>query len=239
MIENVTTNKILIIIPAYNEAEAIAKVILSVKEDVPLADIVVINDGSTDATALTAKAGGAMVIDLPYNLGIGAAVQTGYKYAEMMGYDIAIQVDGDGQHPADQIEFLIKPLIEGKADVVIGSRFLGEGDYAPSLARSIGIRTFSLILSVLTWQRVTDPTSGFRAINRDAISFLAGNYPEDYPEVEAIVLLRKAGFKVAEVPVRMEARVWGKSSITYPRALYYMIKVLLAVFVDLLKKVER
>lgn len=232
-------SKILAIIPAYNECANIERVISDIRKEADQVDIVVINDGSTDETFNVAKNLGVMVIDLPYNLGIGAAIQTGYKYAEMMGYDIAVQVDGDGQHPADQIHFLIKPLAEGKADIVIGSRFLGEGDYAPSLARSIGIRMFSLILSVLTWQRVTDPTSGFRAINRDAISFLAANYPDDYPEVEAIVLLRKAGFRIAEVPVRMEARVWGKSSITYPRAAYYMIKVLLAVFVDLLKRVER
>lgn len=232
-------NKILVIIPAYNEGANIGGVISAVRRDVTLADIVVINDGSTDATSCIAKGLCSSVIDLPYNMGIGAAMQTGYRYADMLGYDIAIQVDGDGQHPAHQIGFLIKPLVEGKADVVIGSRFLGEGDYIPSLARSIGIRIFSLVLSVITWKRVTDPTSGFRAINRDAISFLARNYPEDYPEVEAIVLLRKAGFRVTEVPVRMEARVWGKSSITYPRALYYMIKVLLAVFIDLLKKVER
>lgn len=232
-------SKIIAIIPAYNECANIERVISDIRKETDQVDIVVINDGSTDETFNVAKNLGVMIIDLPYNLGIGAAMQTGYKYAEMMGYDIAVQVDGDGQHPANQIHFLIKPLAEGKADIVIGSRFLGEGDYAPSLARSIGIRTFSLILSVLTRQRVTDPTSGFRAINSDAISFLAGNYPEDYPEVEAIVLLRKAGFSVAEVPVRMEARVWGKSSITYPRAAYYMVKVLLAVFVDLLKKVER
>ncbi len=231
--------KILVIIPAYNEAANIGGVISAVKRDAPLADVVVINDGSTDETSLVAKGNGVTVIDLPYNLGIGAAMQTGYRYAEMMGYDIAVQVDGDGQHPAHQISRLVAPVIRGEADVVIGSRFLGEGDYVPSLARSIGIRIFSLILSLVTGRRITDPTSGFRAMNKEAIRFFAKNYSEDYPEVEAVVLLSKAGFSIMEVPAEMKARVWGKSSITYPRAFYYMIKVLLAVFIDLLKKVER
>lgn len=232
-------NKILVIIPAYNEGANIEGVISAVRRDVPHADIVVINDGSTDATSCTAKGLISSVIDLPYNMGIGAAMQTGYKYAEEMGYDIAVQVDGDGQHPPHQISRLTAPVVRGQADMVIGSRFLGEGDYVPSLARSIGIRIFSLMLSLLIRKKITDPTSGFRAVNREVISFFAKNYPDDYPEVESIVLLKKAGFSIMEAPVRMEARLWGKSSITYPRALYYMIKVSLAVFIDLLKKIER
>lgn len=232
-------NKILVIIPAYNEGANIGGVISSVRRDVPYADIVVINDGSTDATSCIAKGLSSSVIDLPYNMGIGAAMQTGYRYAEEMGYDTAIQVDGDGQHPPHQISHLTAPLVRGQADMVIGSRFLGEGDYVPSLARSIGIRIFSLMLSLLIRKKITDPTSGFRAVNREVISFFAKHYPDDYPEVESIVLLKKAGFSIMETPVRMEARVWGKSSITYPRALYYMIKVSLAVFIDLLKKIER
>lgn len=239
MTENLTANKLLIIIPAYNEAKSIKKVILSVKEEVPHADIVVINDGSADDTSQVARGFGVTVVDLPYNMGIGAAMQTGYKYAERRGYDIAVQVDGDGQHPPDQITRIISPVMEGKADIVIGSRFLGEGEYLPSLARSIGIKTFSLMLSLITGQRVTDPTSGFRAVNKEVIRYYTRNYPEDYPEVEAVVLLHKAGFTIMEVPVRMEARVWGKSSITYARAFYYMVKVSLAVMIDLMKRVER
>ena len=231
--------KILVIIPAYNEAENIRGVILSVKKEVPHADVIVINDGSSDATSQVAKGLGVRVVDLPYNMGIGAAMQTGYIYAAVNGYDIAVQVDGDGQHPPDQIQKVISPVIEGKADIAIGSRFLGEGEYVPSLARSVGIKTFSLMLSLITGQKVTDPTSGFRAVNKDVIKFFARNYPEDYPEVEAVVLLHKAGFRIMEAPVRMEARVWGKSSITYVRALYYMVKVSLAVLIDLMKRVER
>ena len=231
--------KILVIIPAYNEAENIRGVILSVKKEVPHADVIVINDGSSDATSQVAKGLGVRVVDLLYNMGIGAAMQTGYIYAADKGYDIALQVDGDGQHPPDQIHKVISPVIEGKADIAIGSRFLGEGDYVPSLARSIGIKTFSGMLSVITRQKVTDPTSGFRAVNKDVIRFYARDYPEDYPEPEAIALLHKAGFRIAEVPIRMEARVWGKSSITYFRAFYYMVKVTLAVLIDLMKRVER
>ena len=148
-------------------------------------------------------------------------------------------MDADGQHPPDQVKYLITPIIEQKADIVIGSRFLGKGEYNPSLARNIGIKVFSVVVSFLTGQSVTDTTSGFRAVNKDVIKFFAKNYPEDYPEVEAIVMLRKAGFNIMEVPVRMEARAGGVSSITPLRSLYYMVKVLLAVFVDMLKKVKR
>lgn len=231
--------KVLVIIPAYNEAASIGDVITAVKKDEPHADILVVNDGSSDATAQIARKHGVTVVDLPFNMGIGATMQTGYEYADKMGYDIAVQVDGDGQHPADQISRVISPVREGKADIVIGSRFLGEGEYVPSLARSIGIKTFSLMLSLATGQKVTDPTSGFRAVNKEVIRFFVKTYPEDYPEVEAVVLVRKVGFSIMEVPVRMKARVWGKSSITYVHALYYMVKVSLAVMIDFMKRVER
>lgn len=232
-------DKVLVIIPAYNEESSLAGVVAAIRRDKPNADILIVNDGSIDNTSEVAGKLGVFVANLPYNMGIGAAMQTGYLYAERQGYDIAVQVDGDGQHPADQIARVVAPIREGRSDIVIGSRFLGEGDYVPSLARSIGIKTFSIMLSFFTGQKVSDPTSGFRAVNREVISFYSKCYPEDYPEVEAVVLLRKAGFNIMEVPVRMEARVWGKSSITYFHAFYYMIKVSLAVFVDLFKKVDR
>lgn len=232
-------DKILIIIPAYNEEKNIAHVVNDIKEHFQEADILVVDDGSTDSTGEIAKKAGVTVINHPFNMGIGVAMQTGYRYADLKEYYIAIQVDGDGQHPPDQIHRLLKPVIEGKADMVVGSRFLGEGDYVPSFARSIGIRVFSRILSLITRDRVTDPTSGFRAVNREAIRFFAKNYPEDYPEVEAIVLLHKAGFNIVEAPVQMKARVWGKSSITYFHAAYYMVKVLLAIFIDMIKSVQR
>jgi glycosyltransferase involved in cell wall biosynthesis len=231
--------KTLIIVPAYNEAENITHVIDDIGKNFQQADILVVNDGSTDSTGEIAKEAGATVINHPFNLGIGAAMQTGYRYADLKEYYIAIQVDGDGQHPPDQIHRLLKPVVEGKADMVIGSRFLGEGEYVPSLARSIGIRIFSRILALIAGERVTDPTSGFRAVNREVIRFFAKNYPEDYPEVEAIVLLHKAEFDITEVPVQMKARVWGKSSITYFHAAYYMVKVLLAIFIDMIKTIRR
>lgn len=231
--------KILVIIPAYNEAASIETVISSVRKEIPEADIIVINDGSKDATAHIAKGFGVMVADLPYNMGIGAAMQTGYRYAALRNYDIAVQVDGDGQHPPEEIRRLIQPLVEKKADAAIGSRFLKKGEYQPSFARNIGIKIFAAIVSLITRRRLTDTTSGFRAVNKEVIKFFAGHYPEDYPEVEAIVLLHKAGFNTMEIPVSMKTRSAGVSSITTLHAGYYMIKVLLAILIDLLKKAER
>ena len=233
-------SRILIIIQAYNEAESIEAVISVVKKELPAADILVVNDGSKDATSILAKEiGGVVVVDLPYNMGIGAAMQTGYRYADLKNYEIAVQVDADGQHPPDQIKYLTTPIIEKEADIVIGSRFLGKGEYNPSLSRNIGIKVFSAVVSMITGQRLTDTTSGFRAVNKKVIKFFAQYYPEDYPEVEALVLLRKARFNIMEIPIRMKARTAGQSSITPLHAIYYMIKVLLAVFIDILKKVER
>src|SRR3989338_10114648 len=232
-------NKVLIIIPAYNEAESIEGVISAVKKELPDAGIVVINDGSMDSTGSIAKGLGVRVVDMPYNMGIGAAMQTGYRYAALNDYDIAVQVDGDGQHPPDQITYLISPISEGKADMVIGSRFLEKGNYHPSLARNIGIKIFSTVISIITGQRITDTTSGFRAVNKGAIGFFARNYPDDYPEVEAIALLYKAGFSITETSVMMKERTGGKSSITALQAVYYMVKVFLSVFIDMLKRVER
>src|SRR3990170_3859244 len=223
-------NKMLVIMPAYNEAESIQGVIAAVKKEIPQADILVINDGSRDTTSHIAKGLGVTVIDLPYNMGIGAAMQTGYRYAAAHGYDIAVQVDADGQHPPDQVKYLLSPIVEQRADVVIGSRFLGKGKYHPSFVRNIGMKIFSILVSLIMCRRATDTTSGFRAVNTKAIRFFAQNYPEDYPEVEAVVLLHKAGFHIAEVPVKMEARVGGQSSTTPLQAIYYMVKVLLAVF---------
>ena len=202
----------------------------------PEADIVVVNDGSTDSTADVARAQGAGVIDLSHNLGIGGAMQTGYKHAMDKGYDIAIQFDGDGQHRADQVEMLVKPLLAGEADMVIGSRFLGAKGYESTFTRLLGIKILSRVLTVLTGQKITDPTSGFRAANRGVMKFFSSNYPDDYPEPEAILLLHKAGFRMAEVPVLMKERESGSSSITAVRSVYYMFKVLLAILIDMLKR---
>ena len=227
---------LLIIIPAFNEAESISGVIGDLKANLSVADILVVDDGSTDATARIASELGVNVLKLPFNLGIGGAMQAGYLYAQRRGYDIAVQFDGDGQHLAQEVKKLLQPVVAGDADIAIGSRFLGQGDYKPSFSRKVGIKVFSIILSGILGTRVTDTTSGFRAANRRVIEFYSRTYPDDYPEVEALVLLHKAGMRVAEVPVHMHDRASGHSSITAVRSVYYMVKVLLAVFIDLLKK---
>jgi glycosyltransferase involved in cell wall biosynthesis len=227
--------KTLIIIPAYNEERAIGNVLDDIRAHYPAADVVVINDGSTDDTSAVAKAGGAKVIDLPYNLGIGGAMQTGYKYAAARDYDIAVQFDGDGQHRADQLDALLRAVVEGDADIAIGSRFLGAEGYSSKRSRLVGIKIISWVVSLLCRKRVTDPTSGFRAAGRKVIELYTRRYPEDYPEPEAIVLLHRAGFRIAEVPTLMKERETGRSSITAARAFYYMIKVLLAITIDMIK----
>jgi len=234
----ITRMNTLIIIPAYNEAANIRNVIRDIGRQFREADIVVIDDGSRDETGKLARAEGVAVLTLPFNLGIGAAMQTGYRYAGMRGYEAAIQFDGDGQHRADQIGTLLGPLLSGEADIVIGSRFIEKGVYDAEIPRFLGIQILSKVISLLVRQRITDPTSGFRAVNRRIIEYYSSAYPDDYPEPEAIVLLSRLGFRIREVPVRMEKRTLGSSSITLIRGLYYMIKVLLAIFVDMLKKVK-
>lgn len=230
-------HKLLIIIPAFNEEATISAVVGSIRKHAPQADIVVVNDGSRDRTAERASSSGAVVLNHLYNLGIGATMQTGYKYASRAGYDVAVQVDGDGQHPAESIRFLVDTLVKNGADLVVGSRFLGEGDYKPSLARSTGMAIFSKVVSAVIKVKVTDTTSGFRAAGKRCIDFFSSRYPDDYPEVEALVLLHKKGFSIMEVPVTMSERASGRSSITPAKSVYYMVKVLLAIFVDLLKRV--
>lgn len=228
--------KIIIIVPAYNEEKSLPGVIRDLRDNISSADILVVNDGSRDRTEMVARDLGVMVLGLPFNLGIGGAMQTGYRYAEQNGYDIAIQFDGDGQHVASEVKALCEGLQQGRADIIVGSRFLQPGEYRPSFFRKLGILIFSVVLSAILRMRVTDTTSGFRAANRRVIEFFARSYPEDYPEVESLVLLHRAGMTIGEVPVMMRDRAEGRSSITPIRSAYYMIKVLLAVFIDLLKK---
>jgi glycosyltransferase involved in cell wall biosynthesis len=230
--------KILIIVPAYNEEASLPGVLRDLSECVPDADVLVVNDGSRDKTARLARERGVKVLDLPFNLGIGGAVQAGYLYAARKGYDIAVQFDGDGQHLACEIRKLLEPLAAGRADMAIGSRFLTPGGYRSPVFRKLGIGIFSFVLSRILGVSVTDSTSGFRAANRRVIEFFSGNYPDDYPEVEALVLLHKLNLRVEEVAVIMRERTGGKSSITPARSVYYMTKVLVAIFIDLLKKVR-
>jgi glycosyltransferase involved in cell wall biosynthesis len=199
-------------------------------------DILVVNDGSADHTSDKARASGVVVLDLPFNLGIGGGMQTGYKYAAEKGYDIAIQVDGDGQHDPKEIPKLLQTLEERKVDVAIGSRFITDLEYKGTMMRRLGITVLSKVISMMVRQKITDPTSGFRASRQKAIQLFAVNYPQDYPEPEVVVLLSKSGLKMAEVPVKMSQRYSGESSITKIRSIYYMVKVLLAIFVDWFKK---
>lgn len=230
--------KIIIIVPAYNEEESLPGVVRDLREHIPSADILVVNDGSHDGTARIARGMNVAVLDLPFNLGIGGAVQAGYRYAERNAYDAAVQFDGDGQHVAGEIKKLLEPIATGKADLVIGSRFLHPGGYRAPVFRKLGIGIFSVVLSRILGMAMTDCTSGFRAANRRAIEFFGRMYPDDYPEVESLVLMHKIGLRMTEVPVAMRERTSGRSSITPIRSIYYMTKVLMAIFIDLLKKVR-
>jgi glycosyltransferase involved in cell wall biosynthesis len=223
----------LAIVPAFNEAASIAEVVAELRDFGPELDVLVVDDGSTDATAGVAEAAGARVLRLPLNLGIGGAVQAGYLYAFERGFDLAVQVDGDGQHDASQLRRLLDPILTGRADLAIGTRFAGQVTYRPPLVRRIGISLFAALVSVRVRQRVTDTTSGFRAVNRRGIRLFAVDYPHDYPEVESVVTAARGDLRVCEVPVAMRARVGGRSSITTFRSFYYVAKVLLALFVGL------
>ncbi|KRQ87763.1 Undecaprenyl-phosphate mannosyltransferase [Caloramator mitchellensis] len=219
--------KVLIIIPAYNEERNIKRVIEDLNRFYSSKDLLVVNDGSFDGTSEIAKQCGCRVIDLPCNLGVGGAVQTGIKFAKENGYDAAIQFDGDGQHRAEYIDKLIEAL--SYADLSIGSRFLGGNSFDSSLFRGIGIKFFSLLVSILTGKRFTDTTSGFRAFGKRAIDLFYDYYPVDYPEVESILYANSNKLKIAEIPVLMNQRIEGRSSITPVKSVYYALKVTLAL----------
>lgn len=229
--------KILIIVPAYNEADNIRGVIRKLHEENEDWDILVINDASTDNTsAIARKTGLAEVIDLPFNLGIGGCVQTGFRYARSKDYDYALQFDGDGQHSAKEIHKLLEIIMNNEADVAIGSRFRQKNDgFRSSSSRRMGIRIFEWFSYVLIRQRITDHTSGFRAYNRKAVHFLADHYPSDYPEPEVVILLGRNGFKIKETYTQMHERKGGVSSIPITKGPYYMIKVLLSMFMSAIR----
>jgi glycosyltransferase involved in cell wall biosynthesis len=232
------TNRYLAIVPALNEVGAIGRTVSEIKHWAPEFDVLVVDDGSTDETATAAAAAGARVVRLPFNLGIGGTMQTGYLYADEHGYDVAVQVDGDGQHDPRHIPELLDRLQqEPSLNMVTGSRFLepDSGGYRSSAMRRAGIRIFARVVSLVSRQRVTDPTSGFRMTDRRAIELFARDYPHDYPEVEAILLMHAHRLLSCEVPVRMRPRTTGASAISSLQAAYYMVKVLLAVFVGLFR----
>jgi glycosyltransferase involved in cell wall biosynthesis len=231
-------HRILIIVPAYNEEKNIPLVIREIKKQDAKYDILIINDGSSDATLANARAEQVYVIDLAYNLGIGSAVQTGFLFAREYGYDMCVQCDGDGQHPAYQIRKLLRPLFDGEADMAIGSRFRVKFSHKASWSRRAGIWFLSWLISVITARRVTDPTMGFRAYNRRAIENFCRIYPFDYPEPEALVLACKMKLRVKEVPIKIRNRKLGSSSINPFDAVYYMIKVTIAIMIDLFERIE-
>lgn len=228
--------KVIIIIPAYNEEHTISKVVREIKDIFPSFDILVVNDGSVDLTGTVARKEECQVLDLINNLGIGGAVQAGFKYAQEYGYDIAVQLDGDGQHDPLDLRYLLEPILNRECDVVIGSRFIkGEG-FQSTPMRRIGIRYFSAMILLLTGSKISDPTSGYRAFNKDVIKLLASSYPRDYPEPEALLLLIRSGRKIKETPVTMRQRTAGESSIRETKIVYYMIKVTLGLIMVVLKK---
>lgn len=228
-----TNCKTLVIIPAYNEEENILNAVRDVRERAPFADVLVVNDGSTDGTAFILQENSIPHVNLFENLGIGGAVQTGYKYAHEHGYDIAIQFDGDGQHDARYITDLMRPIREGRADLVVGSRFKRDtGGFKSSAMRRLGISILSSVLKVASTNKIEDVTSGFRAASKRAIKLFASYYPDDYPEPEALALVARKRLKVTEVPVMMKERVGGISSINKMDSVYYMIKVTLAILVQ-------
>ncbi|HET8528150.1 MAG TPA: glycosyltransferase family 2 protein [Gaiellaceae bacterium] len=226
------------IVPAYNEERSIGRVVDELHALDAGFDVVVVDDGSWDATAEVARAHGAKVLRLPFNLGIGGAVQTGFRYAFEQGYALAVRLDGDGQHDPGQLDAILAPVLSGEADVAVGSRFAaGRGDgYRSSRSRRVGIRLLAWVVSRIVGRRVTDTTSGFQAVNARGIALFARDYPHDYPEVEATVMVSRHRLRAVEVPVAMRERASGRSSITALRSIYYMVKVLLAIFVGLFRR---
>jgi glycosyltransferase involved in cell wall biosynthesis len=227
----------LAVVPAYNEARTVGGVIRALREQAPQFDILVVDDGSTDRTADLAERAGARVVRLPFNVGIGGAVQAGFTFARENGYRCLVQVDADGQHDPGEIRKLESAMDSDPAvDMVCGSRFLtSDYRYPAPISRRTGIHMFAYLLSRIVGQRVSDPTSGFRLYNRRAIELFARDYPHDYPEVESVLMVHFHRLRMREVPVRMYSRGGGASSITSGKSVYYMVKVLLAIIVGLVR----
>ncbi len=224
------------IVPALNEEQSVGRVIQEIRAFDPGFEVLVVDDGSVDRTAQVAVAHGAHVLRLPFNLGIGGAMQTGFRYAWERGFDVAVQLDGDGQHDPSQLPAILAPVLDDEADLVVGSRFAGDTSYQAGLFRRLGIRLFARTITLIVGQRVTDTTSGFRAVGRRGIVLFARDYPHDYPEVEATVLAYRHRLRLLEVPVAMRKRSAGRSSLNASRSVYYMVKVLLAIFVGLFRR---
>jgi len=229
--------KTLIIVPCYNEQETIAELYREICDKTPY-DVIVVNDCSTDSSRAILQQEGIPHLDLPLNLGIGGAVQAGYRYALYNGYDIAVQVDGDGQHDPGQLDKIVVPIEGNKADLVIGSRFIDKVGFQSSFMRRAGIRFFRVLIYCLSGKRITDATSGFRAANRKTMELLEKYYPNDYPEPESNMLVLKNKLRVLEVPVTMRERQGGESSIRALQPLYYMLKVSLGILISSTMRVK-
>ena len=233
------TKKGLIIIPAFNESTNLIHVVNDISNNAPDFDYIIINDCSTDDTEEICISNRFNYISLPINLGIGGAMQTGYKFAQRYGYEVAVQFDGDGQHDATYISLLLNTMKEKGADMVIGSRFINKEGFQSSITRRIGIRFFEKLISGTTGKMITDATSGFRMVNKDIINLFCEYYPRDYPEPESIVSILRKGYRIEEAPVLMRERIGGTSSIVNFKAVYYMIKVTLAIMIDKLKSKDK
>lgn len=228
--------KKLVIIPAYNEKDSIVNTVKDIKDNAQGFDYIVVNDCSTDNTYDVCVENGLKVINLPLNLGIGGAVQTGYLYAFQNGYDIAVQFDGDGQHDAAYLNEMADYLVKNECDMVIGSRFIEKEGFQSSGLRRIGIRYFTCLIKMLTGKKITDPTSGMRMVNRKLLQKFTDEYPKDYPEPESVVTILSEKYKVTEIPVVMNEREEGVSSISLRNSIYYMIKVSFAILIARMKK---
>lgn len=228
--------KKLVIIPAFNEEGNLDKTIRDIQENAPDFDYVIINDCSTDRTLELCRERGYSYLNLPVNLGIGGAVQTGYRYAYFHGYDVAVQFDGDGQHSARFLEEMVAKMEETGSDMVIGSRFIEKEGFQSSALRRVGIQYFTVLIRILTGKAITDPTSGMRMINRRLLQKFTDDYPKDYPEPESVVTILSEKFKVTEMPVLMNEREEGVSSISMGKSIYYMIKVSFAILIARMKK---
>jgi hypothetical protein len=230
---------VLIIIPAYNENDNIKDVVCSISKIIPKENILVIDDNSKDNTPYVAESTGVKVLRLVYNLGIGGAVQCGFRYALMNNYEIAVQIDGDGQHDPLFLIELLKPLFEDRADIVIGSRYLvAHRGFKTTFLRNIGIRFFSFVTSLIIRQRVTDVTSGFRAYGRKTLRYLSEFYPTDFPDAEAIIDFKQHGFRIMEIPIIIKERKKGKSSINVIKSLYYPFRSMISILASLLKRID-
>jgi glycosyltransferase involved in cell wall biosynthesis len=232
---NPPAESLLIVVPAFNEAASVGQVVNEIHQVVPGAPVVVIDDCSADSTAAQAREAGAKVLSLPHHLGLGGAVQAGYKLAYELGYEYVIRVDGDGQHDPRDVPRIFNALRNSSCQMVIGSRYLDSNWQHTSFLRGLGVRFFRLVLRPILGKPVHDPTSGFVGVNREALEVFSKSFPLEYPEIEALVVLQRRAFQFQEVPSRMRPRMGGRSTITAVKSIYYILHVLLGVFINILK----